>query len=64
MIKFEYKYTGQYPVGCEEEVCFVLPNDESTYLEVIEVFERFLKAVGYTFDGNITYVEHDEEVVT
>jgi hypothetical protein len=36
-------------------------SEHSTLTEALDAFERFLKAVGYVFDGNINIVNEDEQ---
>lgn len=40
-------------------VNMVFDSTEMTYHEMVEYFERFLKAMGYTYDGKFVYQEKD-----
>lgn len=50
-MEFKYRFDEQSPV------ITVSLSSEATLTEVVEIFERFLKAVGYCFDGNLEIVE-------
>lgn len=54
-MKFEYQYADGTP-----KITVELHKDVS-YLEAIEQFERFLRAIGYPFDGHIGVVQDVEE---
>ena len=54
MIKFESQYDEDSP-----KVTMYLHSD-STLDEVTEVFERFLRAMGYHFDGTVDIVEEEK----
>ena len=60
MIKFVYEvpeihkeFTGVKSIVMEIE-------DEASRDEMLEAYESFLKAVGYSFDGRLDFVKEDE----
>lgn len=57
MMKFSYQYTQESPL-----IEFTL-NPESTLDTVVEEFERFLKAAGYVYGGELDIVtSHESEL--
>lgn len=56
MITFEYQYDANSP-----KVRIDLHSDASLP-DVIEQFERFLLAAGYSFEGNLDFVEEETHV--
>ena len=53
MIKFEYQYDDQSP-----KISVELHAD-SSLPDVIEQFERFLLAAGYSFEGTLDFIEKE-----
>lgn len=53
-MKFEYQYDKE-----QEKVIMELPKD-ATLSEVLEGFQRFLLAVGYSFEGDLM-LDHSEK---
>lgn len=53
MITFEYQYDANSP-----KVHIELSSD-STLSDVIEQFERFLLAAGYSFYGTLDFIEEE-----
>lgn len=35
-------------------------NDEVTLYELLEIFELFLKANGYVFEGHLDFIENED----
>lgn len=56
MMKFEYQFDDKSP-----RVSIEL-SPESSLGDVIEAFESFLKAAGYSFDGQLDFVEEEPNV--
>jgi hypothetical protein len=59
-IHLDDKGTLGFP-GTRDEI--VMTTHEVTLTDVIGVFERFLKAVGYSFDGHLDFVDDFGEPV-
>lgn len=58
MLKFEY----QFDDGSAKVVFEMSP--ESSLPEVVEQFELFLKAAGYSFDGSLDFIEEEQNVAS
>lgn len=57
MIKFIYEYPPndrQRGFKVEMEI-----SEDSTLLEAVETFEQFLRGCGYSFDGQLGFVDAD-----
>jgi len=57
MIKLEYQYNDN-----SEKVVFEVPRDASLS-DMLDAFERFLRAATYCFDGHLEIVEPIEDTV-
>lgn len=52
MMRFTYQYDKDSP-----KVTMTIKGPDTTLAEVIEQFEGFLKAAGYSFDGQLDFTE-------
>lgn len=55
MIQFTYQYDKSSP-----KVTVRLPSD-SGLADVLQQFEGFLKAAGYSFDGQLDFIEEEQK---
>lgn len=58
MMQFVYQYDKQSP-----RVVVRVPGPDTTLTEALEQFEAFLKAAGYSFDGQLDFVNDQGEVI-
>lgn len=58
MMQFTYQYEKGSP-----KVVVKVPASDITLTEALEQFEGFLRAAGYSFDGQLDFVNESGEVV-
>jgi len=60
MIKFVYETPESHKEFTGVKSIVMETQDEATLTEMLEAYESFLHAIGYSFDGRIDVVEENE----
>jgi len=56
MLRFEYQFDENYPKVLVEM------SSESNLSDIVQQFEGFLKAAGYSFAGHLDFIDDEEDI--